>query len=169
MPAIRIRRTHTGYGLTIRDTRGVHVLEHGGSRMGYGSMIRMIPEHRAAVIILTNRTGANLPETADKALELLTPMQPKGARPQKTALPISDDDVRRVAGTYKNGEQTLEISAEAGKLYLKRPNYVKAPLVKRSDIRYAVEGMPGELVVVAGPSGKAEYINQGSRSLARVK
>ena len=33
-----------GYGLTIRDTRGVHILEHGGARMGYGSMIRMIPE-----------------------------------------------------------------------------------------------------------------------------
>jgi CubicO group peptidase (beta-lactamase class C family) len=158
-----------GYGLTIRDARGVHILEHGGSRMGYGSMIRMIPEHRAAVIILTNRTGASLPETADKALELLAPMQPKGPRPQKAALPISEDDARRVAGTYRNGDQTLEIIAEAGKLYLKRPNNVKAPLVKRSEVRYAVEGMPGEIVIVAGQSGKIEYLNQGSRSLARIK
>jgi len=158
-----------GYGLTIRDARGVHILEHGGSRMGYGSTIRMIPEHRAAVIILTNRTGANLPETADRAIELLAPLQPKGARPQKGNLPLSDDDVRRVAGTYRNGDQTLEIVAEAGKLYLKRPNNVKAPMIKRSDVRYAVEGMPGEFVVVAGPSGKTEYLNQGSRSLAKVK
>jgi CubicO group peptidase (beta-lactamase class C family) len=158
-----------GYGLTVRDTRGVHILEHGGSRMGYGSMIRMIPEHRAAIIILTNRTGANLPETADRAMELIAPMQPKSPRPQKPVLPISDEDVRRVAGTYRNGDQTLEIVAEGGKLYLKRPNNVKAALSKRSDVRFGAEGIPGDLVMVPGASGKAEFLNQGSRSLARVK
>jgi hypothetical protein len=162
--------------------------------MGYGSIIRMAPEHRAAVIILTNRTGASLPETADRALEMLAPMQARGPRPQKTSLPMTEDDVRRIAGTYRNGDQVFEVVADAGKhdvrriagtyrngdqvfevvadagkLYLKRPNNVKAPLIKRSDVRYAVEGMPGEFVVVTGGNGKVEYLSQGSRSLARVK
>ena len=65
-----------GYGLMIGTVRGVHVLEHGGSRAGYGSSIRMAPEQRVVVIVQTNRSGANLPATVDKAWEMLLPLQP---------------------------------------------------------------------------------------------
>ena len=92
-------------------------------------------------------------------------MQPKGPRLGKTALAISDEDLRRVAGIYKNRDNRRDYAGAT----LKRPNSIKAPMVKRSEGRYAAEGMPGEFVVAAGPSGKTEYLNQGSRSLARMK
>ena len=68
-----------GYGLRIREERGVRVLEHNGNRLGYGSLIRMVPEHRFAVIILANKTGATFRRTADKALELLLPSKENSA------------------------------------------------------------------------------------------
>ncbi len=44
-----------GYGLQLSDTRGIHMWEHGGSRLGFGSTIRMAPDYRVGVVILTNK------------------------------------------------------------------------------------------------------------------
>lgn len=157
-----------GYGLTIRDFRGLHVVEHGGSRMGYGSFIRMAPEQRVGIIVLTNRTGANLPATQDMASELMLPLQPKPAASPKAPLALSAQDGDRIAGVYQNGDQRLEILARDNRLFLKRARGGDSPLVKHSDARYAVEGAGGEYVIVYGSGGKAEYVHSGSRSFARV-
>lgn len=157
-----------GYGLTIRDLRGVHVVEHGGSRMGYGSFIRMAPEQRVGIIVLTNRTGANLPATQEKASELMLPLQPKAVLASKAVLALSAQDGERIAGVYQNGDQRLEFVARDQRLFLKRARGGDAPLVKHSEARYAIEGAGGEYVMVYGSGGKAEYVTSGSRSYARV-
>src|SRR5262249_28237991 len=46
-----------GYGLMSYRERGVRVVTHGGASTGYGSTIQLAPEHRFAVITLTNRSG----------------------------------------------------------------------------------------------------------------
>jgi CubicO group peptidase (beta-lactamase class C family) len=158
-----------GYGLTIHDVRGVHIVEHAGSRMGYGSFIRMAPEQHIAIIVLTNRTGAELPATVEKASELLLPLEPKPAPQPKATLPISVEDLRRHAGVYRNGDQRLEIVAEGDRLLLKQGLSSAATLVKHSEARYALEGRgAAEIVMVAGPNGQTEYVHNGSRSFARV-
>jgi hypothetical protein len=61
------------------------------ARMGYGSSIRMAPAERVAVIVLTNRTGADLRKTEDKAFELLLPLQDAAAASgAKAALPVGN-------------------------------------------------------------------------------
>ena len=96
-------------------------------------------------------------------------MLPLAAKPDTTSraeLPITAEDLRRVAGVYRNGEQKVEIAARDGGLYLKRGNG-EDRLVKRSETRFSgLRG--GEYVVVAGPGGTIEYVNSGSRSFARV-
>lgn len=156
-----------GYGLTIHEFRGVHVIEHGGSRMGYGSHIRMLPAQRSAIIIQTNRSGANLPATVDKATEMLASLQPKEETRPKPPLAVTESDLTRVAGTYRNGDQHIEIFARDGRLFLKRGGREVA-LVKHSESRYAPENGP-DIVVVAGRDGKAEYLFNGSRALARLQ
>jgi CubicO group peptidase (beta-lactamase class C family) len=156
-----------GYGLTIRDLRGVHIVEHGGSRSGYGSFIRMAPEQRAAIIIQTNRSGANLPATLERASELLLPLAPKTDAKPRTSLAISNDDLRRVAGVYRNGDQRIEIAARDGKLYLKR-GAAEDPLEKHSASRYAAS-RGGEYVMTPAADGSVEYITSGSRSFARMR
>ena len=56
------------YGLQTGEFRGLDVIEHRGSRAGYGSHIRMIPSQRVAIIVLTNRTDGWLPATTKKQL-----------------------------------------------------------------------------------------------------
>ncbi len=156
-----------GYGLTLRDFRGVHLVEHSGSRMGYGSHIRMAPEQHIGIIVLTNRTGAELPATLEKASELMLPLQAKPAVPTKAALPVSEEDLRCNAGVYQNGDQRLEIVAEGGRLLLKQERGAR-PLVKHGEATYTVEGGGAEYVMVAGASGQTQYVHNGSRSFARA-
>ncbi|HEY2414485.1 MAG TPA: serine hydrolase domain-containing protein [Pirellulaceae bacterium] len=66
---------HYGYGLSVGQDRGVLIWQHGGSRTGYGSTIRMAPQQKTALIILTNRSGSSLPKTAIAALNMLLPFE----------------------------------------------------------------------------------------------
>jgi CubicO group peptidase (beta-lactamase class C family) len=149
-----------GYGLTLREFRGVRLVEHGGSRMGYGSSIRMAPEQRVAVIILANQSGASLPATADKALQLMLPL--------KTQIPVvrgmtetTASDLRKYPGVYRNGDSRIEVSAKDGKLWLRRGGSTSA-LTKLGEGRFSLEGSGGSYVFVDGG-----YVHSGGRSFAK--
>ncbi len=157
-----------GYGLEIREVRGVAMVEHGGARSGYGSFIRMAPAARVGVIVLANRTGANLPDTVEKASELLLPLKPAAAPAPRSALPVSAEDLKRNAGVYQNGDQRLEIVARDSRLFVKRGRS-ESELVKRSEARWAAQGGSAEYVMIAGSDGVTEYVSAGSRSFARAR
>jgi CubicO group peptidase (beta-lactamase class C family) len=157
-----------GYGLEIHEVRGVHIVEHSGSRMGYGSHIRMAPEQHVGIIILTNRTGMELPATLEKASEFMLKMEAKTPAAAKVSLPIMPDDGRRHEGAYRNGDTLLEIAVKDGKLVLMQEGRSRA-LVKRSEVRYGVEIGTEELVMVSGGDGKTEYVHNGSRSFVRIR
>lgn len=57
-----------GYGLYFSERRGVRWVEHVGLRAGYASLVRIAPEHRTAMIVLTNAGSKLLPESTDKIL-----------------------------------------------------------------------------------------------------
>jgi len=163
--------TKYGYGLTIREHRGVRVLQHGGARSGFGSSVRMAPEHRLAVIVLVNRTGGGLPRTVEKATELLLPLEPEPVPKPKQTLPLTEAEMGGYAGVYKNGSTTAEIAIKEGKLVLKMRG-AEFPLSKLSADRlgFTPPGAPRpeELVVVMGADGKPEYLHRGGRSLKKA-
>jgi CubicO group peptidase (beta-lactamase class C family) len=148
-----------GYGLTLAEFRGVHMVEHNGSRMGYGSSIRMAPEQRVAVIVLANRSGASLPATTEKALELMLPLKPKTAAGRRV-LEASAEDQRNYSGVYRNGDTRIEITVRDGRLWVRR-GASESPLTKVGDARFTQEG-GGSFVFVEGG-----YVHNGGRSFAR--
>jgi CubicO group peptidase (beta-lactamase class C family) len=79
-------RTQYGYGLALVERRGFKMFDHGGARAGYGSFIRIVPERKVGIVIVTNRQGRQLPKTVERALELLLPLEAK-----KTERPTSND------------------------------------------------------------------------------
>jgi CubicO group peptidase (beta-lactamase class C family) len=136
-----------GYGLTIREHRGVRMVEHGGSRMGYGSSIRMAPAQRVAVIVATNRSGATLPATAEKALEMMVSLKERVAPARR------ETATSGVVGVYRNGDQRIEVVERGGKLVV---------------VRGASEVPFSGYVTVPG-EGRVEYLWSGSRAFARVR
>jgi CubicO group peptidase (beta-lactamase class C family) len=153
-----------GYGLHVTTHRGLSVLEHGGSRSGYGSQIMFVPEKKVAVIVLANTTGARLPRTLDAALEAVLPLGPPAARPDRTGTQLTPEEVARLAGAYGNQRERMELARKGDGLVMRRGGD-EASVVKIGPDRFRGEG--GEFVMVTGRDGAAEYLFRGGRALAR--
>jgi CubicO group peptidase (beta-lactamase class C family) len=154
-----------GYGLELLSDRGVSFVEHNGSRAGYGSSIRMIPEQRVAVIVETNRTGSTLPATEAVALELIGHLGPRPSPPARQILPVSAAEISKIVGIYQNGGQRIEIAARDGRLFVKRGGS-ETEFERHSETSFRAGT---EYTLVAGASGAIEYLHSGARSFARVK
>jgi CubicO group peptidase (beta-lactamase class C family) len=51
---------HYGLGLSCWQYRGERVVSHTGASLGWGTMMSMMPDHQAGVVILTNRDPSNV-------------------------------------------------------------------------------------------------------------
>lgn len=159
-----------GYGLTLDEIGGLKVWEHGGSRAGYGSQITMLPSRQEAVIVLCNRTGANLPNTRKTILECLGVHQ--ASEPKHAATAVSDEEASEFTGSFRNGASEIKLAIEghksvahvAGKQY---------DVMTNSDGLLTLNDAQGHtartLVVVAGAKGNAAYLFEGGRSLKRIQ
>ncbi|WP_439628501.1 serine hydrolase domain-containing protein [Gemmata sp.] len=107
---------HYGYGIHVEKVRGVDVWTHNGSRVGHGSRLTMAPGHGFGLFIVANRSGASMPRTAAKALELALPFEPAAKRdagPKPAA-----DQLAVLAGVYRNGPRHMDLKWADGALSL---------------------------------------------------
>ncbi len=161
-----------GYGLTIGTFRGVRIIEHGGSRSGYGSSIRMLPDQKEAVIVLANRNGASLPRTSTAALESVARLQPAATEPAAKPVTMTAAEVAEYAGAYsQTGKPDVELVAKDGHLYLKTATSM-LPVAKVGTTRFAAArpggSAPQEFTITRGRDGKTLYLHQGTRALRKI-
>ena len=109
---------HYGYGLMIARDRGALMYEHGGTLPGFSAIIRLAPERRLGVAILTNLDNAPLRRVAQsvmaKALELpaLSPVT-------RTETPVTVDELKPFVGRYENrGTAEIAVRDNVGVLML---------------------------------------------------
>jgi CubicO group peptidase (beta-lactamase class C family) len=153
------------YGLQIGKFRGVDEISHGGSRAGYGSQIRMAPRQKVGVIITANRTGIGLNRTAEKAMELMLPLEPASTTSSGTALTMTAAEMTALAGTYSQATRTMTIVMRDGKLFLQQGGRdVAIDKVRDNEFRAGA----GRFVVVTGGGGRPEYLHAGGRSWRKV-
>ena len=152
---------HYGYGLALSTRGGLRVIQHGGSRSGYGSGITMVPERQFGVIFLANRSGASLPRVAAKAMEIALGLAPE--RRDTTAKPITltSQDMTRYVGRYSQGPRSMEILARDGKLFLKQGD-------RETELPPTGELRLGTYSFVASPDGRIEYLHSGGRSWKKI-
>ncbi|HEU0180003.1 MAG TPA: serine hydrolase domain-containing protein [Blastocatellia bacterium] len=160
-----------GYGLGLGKNRGVRMVEHNGARSGYGSIIRMVPDHRFAVIILVNRTGGSLSKTAEKAMELMLPLEAKvESKPKPIAM--TEAEMARYVGVYDAEPDRIEIVIKDGKLLFKGLG-LEAQVIKLGESRFSAMP-PGdtqkvEFALIPGADGKAEFLFLGGRAHSKVQ
>jgi hypothetical protein len=163
-----------GYGLTLTERHGVRLVEHGGSRSGYGSTIMMAPARHAGVIVLGNRTGSGLPKTAERALEFLLGL-PAGSLGGPSAHgngATSPVDMSPWIGRYsQGGDSALEIAVKDGHVVC-RDGTRELPAAPSGDLRLTVGnaagGQPTTWVLVPDRDGKPAYVFRGGRAFKRV-
>jgi CubicO group peptidase (beta-lactamase class C family) len=185
LPAAVVKRIMTGYvdypgrqpatyayGLTIGTFRGRRVIEHGGSRSGYGSLIRMLPDEKAAVIVLANRNGASLTRTATAGLEAVVPLPASAITPAAKPIPMTAAEISDYAGSYsQTSKPDVELVVKDGQLCLKTGTAL-ATVTKIGAARFAAArpgaGAPQEFGLVRGRDGKTLYLQQGTRALKKI-
>ena len=172
-----------GHGFFIQEHRGVHLLHHGGTINGFGAFVVIVPEHRLAVIIFANRTGAILNKSLERALELSLPLKPNLPEPLKQVMPMTLAEMENYVGTYVNGALKIELLVRDGKLFRKEfyPTTIEggpgrdfeAPVTKVGTNRFAFtppeETAPAEFVLVPGPSGRPEYLHSFMEAARRIE
>jgi hypothetical protein len=168
-----IREGKYGYGTMIHNYRGVRIIEHGGVIPGYGCRFLMVPEHRFAVIALTNRTGAMLNTSVEKAMELMLPLKPRPEEQSKAGLTMSDAEMANYVGTYENpSNPVMDIFIKEGRLFFKSSGN-EFPLKKIGDYQFGIVTQRSfqyfEFVLVPGADGKALYRHRGLRAWKRAQ
>ncbi len=158
---------HYGYGLNVRVADGLRWWSHSGSRTGYGSLVRLCPDRKFAVIILCNRTGASLPAIADRAAELALGI-PRSAAPVRQVLPMDAAEMARYAGTYTNGRTNLVLRVSNGRLVAATGGEIS----KRGPqqfVRAATKTAPAlEFTLVADAAGLITHLSARGRAWRRV-
>ena len=157
-------RAFYGYGLLGFESGGVKTVSHGGVSSGYGSNITFAPDHKLAVIVLTNRNGETLPKTRQLALRLALPLKPDPAEPPKPQ-PPGAEEMRRYTGKYTHAPQTWEVFVRDGKLFLKEGGK-EFELTKLGRDRFGYE--QGEVLFVPDERGAVGHIFMGLYAARRT-
>jgi CubicO group peptidase (beta-lactamase class C family) len=157
------------YGLNTGTHRGVRIVEHGGTIPGFGASVRMLPEHKAAVVILVNRSGAGLPKTSERALEMLAPLQP-ATTPSTAPIAMDPGEMAKYAGSYVNPPARVDLVLRTGKLYFRRDGQ-EAEVTKIGDLRFSIVPAAGDtpqrFALVPGPDGAIGFLHMGSRAFKK--
>jgi CubicO group peptidase (beta-lactamase class C family) len=166
-----------GFGMRIGNHRGIRIVEHLGGTTGFGSQLRMLPEHHFAVIILANSTLAQLSKTTEKAMELMLPLQAKAEDKHETSLPLSTAEISNYVGTYLNGPLRFKIFGKENRLFLKVGDD-EVPLKKIGEHLLSIDEKEEDatadsalfknLLMLPGADGRTEYLYFIGRALKRV-
>ena len=148
------------------------MIEHGGTRAGYGSFIRIIPEKRIGIVVLANRQGQQLPKTVEKATELLVQLEPKKSPLPPETKEMIPSEMSEYVGVYNNGGDPVEIFIRDGRLFL-RTGKSELQLSKIGERRFMMQEpgatAPDQLVMLPDKSGRIAYIQVGSSALKRQR
>jgi CubicO group peptidase (beta-lactamase class C family) len=169
------RNAKYGYGLILQSYRGVRMVWHGGSIGGFGAMFVMVPEQRFAVIILANKTSRWMVETAEKAMEIMLPLEAE-AEALKQSLPMSAAEKANYVGKYvrpgTERPETAEIFLRDDKLYLRAYGFEQQiTKVNVNSFSVTVPNLRGPWIFKLLPdaTGKAEYLCLSLGVMKRVK
>jgi len=155
-----------GYGVQVGTWRGLPVVEHGGSRSGYGSIIRMVPSQKFGVVVLANRTGVSLTRSANAAIEAALSPEPAPATPARSPLPTTAAERQRYVGTYSQGPRQMRIEMKDDALVVAGTGQ-GATIQKVGDDEFLAGTT--RYVFVTNASGAVTFLHSGGRSWRKIQ
>ena len=110
---------HYCYGLERHERNGATMYAHGGDANGIAAYTQYFFENDICIIILSINESLNQYRLGEGIVGILYGKEPKHAvKPDE--VPVSEEDLRKFAGTYLPGK--IHIEEKNGKLYLVRVN-----------------------------------------------
>lgn len=158
-----------GYGLNIATETTGRVWQHGGSINGFDASVTMFPDKKVSVIVLDNLSGAPLQGITELVATRVALMTP----PTPTPLPAEHNataaERAALVGTYQQGGRAVSLVEQNGALMFQQ-GPATMPATLRGNDRLIVTPPSGPkitLMIVRDASGKAQYLTQSNRAMAR--
>lgn len=159
-----------GFGLMHQTFHGIPLLVHGGDIPGFGSLVAMAPGQKTAVIVMANKSGVILKNTAARALEVLLKIKPS-PEASPASFVLSQQEMQGLAGTYVNGKMQFVIRYANGKLFFKESPAVEKELYKVGDNHFVYdhpdEGLT-DLFILRDEEGRPAYVSRLLETARRV-
>jgi CubicO group peptidase (beta-lactamase class C family) len=157
-----------GYGVVTLRRGSEPEWQHGGSINGFDAMVTMLPNRKVSVVLLDNLSGAPLTGVIDAAIRHATGLTPpvRSPAPPRDASPA---ERAALVGVYAMGRTRVEIAEENGALVFRQGAQTIPLRLAGTDglVITPPTGAPTRLTFARGPDGRAAYLHQGSRALAR--
>lgn len=156
------------FGLVERWRGSTRMLQHGGARIGFGSVVRLFPERRIGIVILTNRTGALPAQTLEAVSTHLVPEAVPDA-PSAAATAVRTVDARQILGHYVNtpGELEFWLEDHGGEVVLRqRISGPRVSIRRLQDGRHVAGGQ--SFRIVRGRSDRQQYLMIAGHALRKV-
>jgi len=131
-------RTAYGYGVVVATYRGLRNVVHSGSWAGFRSVVLRVPEHRFAVVVLSNAASCDAGRLARKATDLylaahLAPRDAPEAHAAEEAEEIPREVLDEYTGTYRPGRAWLvTITREDDQLFAQATAESRFPMTART-------------------------------------
>lgn len=158
------------FGLVERTLGGLRVMQHGGVRIGFGTVVRLVPERHLGIIVLANRTNAVLPQTLQRATAVFAPDVTFSPPAALKTFQIDSAEAAAAAGHYVNmaGELELTLVAVGNRLELRSPGTTTgAAVTKIGPGQYRAGGQA--FALVSGRITGARYLHIAGHALRRVE
>lgn len=129
-----------GYGWYIDVIHGDRVIDHGGNVEGATSYFLMNPEHKTCIILLNNITSTSLEKIGNSMYAALQ-NKPYSIPQPKKEIQLEELTLLKYTGTFEVSESyKVEISKEAGRLFIKINNEDKMPMsAEREGVFFTID------------------------------
>ena len=112
-----------GIGFALSELQDYRRIGHGGAMYGFATELEALPDAKLGVIAVTSLDGANsvVENIAEHALKLMLAVRNKSLLPQmKFPEPIDPAIAKKLAGSYMQNNEKIELIAREEKLLLSR-------------------------------------------------
>ncbi len=140
------------FGLLIEEYRGLPMISHGGSFVGYRAEMIRFPEQHFSIAVLCNRSdgapSARARQVADYYLtDLLQPLAATETAAQE--IQLDETQLQRYVGDFWEASQAIaaETQVEGGTLWAVHSPDRRNELVAIGDNRFKMIGLPSSVIV----------------------
>jgi CubicO group peptidase (beta-lactamase class C family)/D-alanyl-D-alanine dipeptidase len=112
-----------GIGFRISQLEGHREIGHGGAIYGFATQLAALPDEKLGVVTVTTIDAANAvtSHVAQEALQLILAAKQHSPLPEiPAATPLSSEHIRQLAGRYGQDEDTVDLRARNGELFMLR-------------------------------------------------
>ncbi len=165
-----------GLNWIIQHVGADTIVWHNGGTGGYRTFLGLDPSRKAAVVIMTNTTGAGADDIGMHLLDPAIPLAPKPVAPRAhTAIELPADVLSRYVGVYQLAPGVnMEITLDGGALYERLTGQTAFRLWPETQTDFFLKEVDAQISFVPGPNGGAAtslVLHQGGRNMpgARIQ